>query len=92
MCTSCLWIVVNGNPDAVLYPEISFTVTSLCDVVPSFRNEVFESAFHVYVNETVIYDVPHPALVATLSFFLMLVKLGSGCQVEFPPGQFIPLS
>jgi hypothetical protein len=32
------------------------------------------------------------ALVATLSFFLMLVNLCPCCSVEFGPDEFIPLS
>jgi hypothetical protein len=59
--------------------------------VPSFCDEVFDSAFHVDLNETVICEVTHPAFVATISFFLMLVDLLPDCQVDFGPDQFCAL-
>jgi hypothetical protein len=91
ICATYMEMVVDGNPDAVLCPEIIVTVTSLCAGVPSFCDEVFDSEFHVCLNNTVISDVTHPALVATLSFFLMLVHLCPHCQVDFGPERFIAL-
>jgi hypothetical protein len=89
--TDSITLALEGFSSATIGPEIIVALTSLCVSIPEFWHDLVDRGFQTWLNENVICDLRHPALMPTLDLLLLVARHLPNSPICFSLADFLPL-